>query len=543
MLSVSAIAILTISVLGYPYQAGVLVFPHDEGAHPADSIRSEWWYNNMMLWTPQGDTVGVMLTYFRKPASARIFNITDISSDTFYSGVDILGAIRADTGHLFVTYRGLTGAALDTFRWTYPADSQAFSYIASVQDFNLNASCSLRLNAFDYPFAIDSTGYIMLGDSSEMSFYYAIPFMNISGTLSMGGSNYTVNGIGWMDRQWGPFEVSPEGGYEWFSIVTHSEDSSWLGVQAWNIFDGDSVPHLPSYRHLNIFYHTPDTSIARHTSNFSLERLGYFYDPVTNLYFSQGWRIVAEVENSPLIIEFFPYIQNQIVTFITNRFYEGICRINTAAWGVEGNLYRVSGNGYAFAELVQKFRNPITPPSPPDFIGFNYSAQDTALLIAWHPSLSGTYPIAGYRLYISEDEGQQPRISRYIEVGDTLIRLRIDPTRTYQFYISAFDDAPATNGSEMVGPFIFNPQSIHESTQPGGFAQMELLSIAAGHMTFNINCQSNWKLTLFSPSGRVVDEVEGHGQQSMEEKLMPGVYIAVLKTPKGEFRRKFVIAR
>ncbi len=169
--------------LRYPYQAGVLSFPHDEGAHYSDTVRSEWWYLNMRLETDEQDSFGLMLTFFRKPASALIFNITDMSADTFLSAVDILGRLQADTGHLSLSYAGLTGTTFDTLRWTYPDDGQAFSYLARAFSRNTATACSLRVQSLSYPFAIDSIGYIALGDSSEMSYYYAMPFMYVEGSL------------------------------------------------------------------------------------------------------------------------------------------------------------------------------------------------------------------------------------------------------------------------------------------------------------------------------------------------------------------------
>lgn len=98
-----------------------------------------------------------------------------------------------------------------------------------VDDREIGVSCSLNLRAFKHTFAIDSLGIVTLGDSGNVSYYYAIPFINVQGNLNIGNVNHTVQEIAWIDRQWGPVGVSPEERYEWFSAVS-SENDVWLGL-------------------------------------------------------------------------------------------------------------------------------------------------------------------------------------------------------------------------------------------------------------------------------------------------------------------------
>ena len=528
--------------LRYPYQAGVLSFPHDEGAHYSDTARSEWWYLNMRLETDEQDSFGLMLTFFRKPASALIFNITDMSADTFLSAVDILGRLQADTGHLSLSYAGLTGTTFDTLRWTYPDDGQAFSYLARAFSRNTATACSLRVQSLSYPFAIDSIGYIALGDSSEMSYYYAMPFMYVEGSLVSGRDTVSVTGTAWFDRQWGPFGVSPSGGYEWFSITAQSADGNIVAAQVWNLFEGDTVPPDSTHRHINIFVQTPDTTLQVFTSDFTLERLGYYHDPITNLYFSQGWRVIYHHDNDIVLFEMHPWLENQIVTFVTDRFYEGITWLSHASAKIDGIDY-INGldGGYGFAELVQKFSSPTTPPSRPSFAEFSLS-NDT-LTLSWHPSQAGSYPLGGYRVYLFTDMGTPEQIDSIYETTDTSISIKVNLCDTLGFFISAFDQAPAINGSELSGPFIYTPQSVNEfADAPISRKSLRILS-GYGVAEFSISHPGNWEMEVFSVSGRSIKRVSGSGDATFALSLKPGVYLATLKSRNLSERRKFVVIR
>ncbi len=534
--------VMALGSLRYPYQAGVLSFPHDEGAHYSDTVRSEWWYLNMRLETDEQDSFGLMLTFFRKPATALIFNITDMSADTFLSEVDILGRLQADTGHLSLSYAGLTGTTFDTLRWTYPDDGQAFSYIARAFSQNTSTACSLRVQSLSYPFAIDSIGYIALGDSSEMSYYYAMPFMHVEGSLVSGRDTVPVTGTAWFDRQWGPFEVSPSGGYEWFSIVASSEDGNIVGAQIWNLFEGDTVPPDSLHRHINLFVQTPDTTLQVFTSNFTLERLDYYHDPMTNLYFSQGWRVIYHHDNNIVLFEMHPWLEDQIVTFVTDRFYEGITWLAHASAKIDGIDY-INGldGGYGFAELVQKFDSPKTPPSRPSFAEFSLS-NDT-LTLSWHPSQAGTYPLGGYRVYLFTDMGNPEQIDSIYETSDTSISIKVNLRDTLGFFISAFDQAPAANGSELSGPFIYTPQSVNEfADAPIPRGSLRIIS-GYGRANFSISHPGNWEMEIFSVSGRSIKRVSGSGDATFAVSLKPGVYIATLKSRNLSEGRKFVVIR
>jgi len=48
--------------------------------------------------------------------------------------------------------------------------------------------------------------------------YYALTNLKVSGTLEINENEFDVKGIGWMDRQWGNWDYSGIGGWNWFSL-------------------------------------------------------------------------------------------------------------------------------------------------------------------------------------------------------------------------------------------------------------------------------------------------------------------------------------
>ena len=531
------ILILFANNLHYPFYAGALEFPHDEGAHFADTVTSEWWYMNMDLVDETGDSFGIMLTHFRKPAVARIFNLTDVANNVFHSSVGILGSLFCDTGHVFITYRNLYGTVNDTDKWTYPQDGEPFSYLVKIDDRNINVACSLHLSAFEYPFAIDSLGIVTLGDSGNVSYYYAIPFINVQGKLDIGNEYHRVEGIAWIDRQWGPFGVSPEGGYEWFSAIS-SQNNRWLGIQVWNLFENDSVPHSSNFRHLNIFAHTPDTSFHIFTSQFILERLGYIFDPVSQKYFSRGWRVVWQSDSGVILLEIHPEVDNQIVTFVTSRFYEGITYISRiSATFNQINFMNHADKGYGFAELVQKYDTDIITPSTPEFAGFSYNPTSCTVRACWHPSLAGSYPIAGYRVYFLDP--QNPDHIRYFQVTrDTFIDIPSPPDSQIVLMISAFDSASAVNGSDLAGPFIFT--AVHENyTHP---YSIKISSTRYG-ANLDIMTDTHWNLSIVSSDGRILKRLDGIGKRRIKLKLKTGVYFTIVNNKHISKIYKFIVVR
>jgi len=328
----------------YPYhQEGSLIyFPRDEGSHPEFETGSgtEWWYVNMHL---QGQTTkrnySAMAAYFSY--NFRIFNVTDETNNDFLSFTDF-GLLNVSEENLDLKFTLLTGG---TEHWITKADSlgQLLPFQYRLQVGNDDNNIYLDLDAQKPPLIIGSDGLITIG--TEDSYYYSQTQLAVTGSLTFMGNTEPVNGIAWIDHQYGPFYVAPgsEESYEWFSLQL----DNGMDINLWNIFTGDNkIPNDDSHRICSIYI---DDQKQDTTSTFSLERLA-FWKYTNGYYFSSGWRFFDPIHKIDLTIT--PLFQDQVVPFFLLPFWEGSCHINGI---VDGD----SVDGHAFAELLHIYKPPV----------------------------------------------------------------------------------------------------------------------------------------------------------------------------------------
>jgi len=201
-------------------------FPADHGPHP--DFQTEWWYFTGNLESRDGRTFGYQLTFFRQAleanpppresawATSDIFmghlGLTDITGGAFHSherfsraAVGLAGA-EADPLHVWIDDWSLRGAG----------DAALFSLEATAGE------VSLRLT-------LEPAAPVVLqgdrglshkgGAPGNSSYYYSIPRLQTSGTLSIDGAEYTVHGLSWMDREWSTSALGPNlAGWDWFAL-------------------------------------------------------------------------------------------------------------------------------------------------------------------------------------------------------------------------------------------------------------------------------------------------------------------------------------
>ena len=75
----------------------------------------------------------------------------------------------------------------------------------------------LTLHATKPPALHDRDGWIDFGAAGG-SYYYSRPAMDATGTLTLDGRTFAVDGAGWFDHQWGDFISIGGGGWDWFAV-------------------------------------------------------------------------------------------------------------------------------------------------------------------------------------------------------------------------------------------------------------------------------------------------------------------------------------
>ena len=201
-----------------------LRFPADHGAHPA--FRTEWWYVTGWLRTEDGRDLGFQVTFFR--TRPRI----DPANPSRFAAGQILFAHAAlsdpATGRLLHGERaaragfGLAGAkagdadvAIRDWRLRRLPDGRFATRVAA-PGFTLD----LAFRPTQPPLAQGLNGYSRKGPRPDQaSYYYSIPHLRTTGTVTRGSTATRVTGEAWLDREWSSDYLAPTAqGWDWTGL-------------------------------------------------------------------------------------------------------------------------------------------------------------------------------------------------------------------------------------------------------------------------------------------------------------------------------------
>jgi predicted secreted hydrolase len=198
-------------------------FPRDYGSHP--DFRTEWWYVTGWLSTQNGESLGFQITFFRtKP---------DIAADnpSAFAPRQLLIAHCAISdpkrGRLWQDQRirragfGLAEAALgDTDvridDWSLKHRAGGYDAKLAAEDFTI----TVELADTQSPLINGDSGVSRKGPGpASASYYYSLPHMKVTGTISRGREPTRVTGEAWFDHEWSS-EYLDEGaqGWDWIGI-------------------------------------------------------------------------------------------------------------------------------------------------------------------------------------------------------------------------------------------------------------------------------------------------------------------------------------
>lgn len=208
-----------------------LEFPKDHGTHPGYQI--EWWYYTGNLESKNGRRFGFQLTLFRyqlhppggktarpaKPSEWRTNQLyighaalSDLDGGTYLhaqeSGREALGIAGAEQD------KGVTTIFLK--KWSARIGPDQHHLKVETDDFAFD----LMIEPMKPPVLHGDTGYSLKGQLPEQSScYYSFTRLDTSGTVSINGKNFKVNGLSWMDQEFSsePLDKAAEG-WDWFSL-------------------------------------------------------------------------------------------------------------------------------------------------------------------------------------------------------------------------------------------------------------------------------------------------------------------------------------
>ncbi len=198
-------------------------FPADAGSHP--DFRTEWWYVTGWLTTRSGESLGFQITFFRTKPAIDAVNPSSFAPRQLLIAHCALSdpkrgrlwqdqTIRRAAPGLAQAAVGDTDVSIEG--WTLERGKE--DYVASIdaEDFALH----LTLEPTQAPLLNGDSGLSRKGPSPRAaSYYYSLPHMAVSGTVSRKGAAQTVSGEAWFDHEWSSEYLDGEAiGWDWIGI-------------------------------------------------------------------------------------------------------------------------------------------------------------------------------------------------------------------------------------------------------------------------------------------------------------------------------------
>jgi predicted secreted hydrolase len=324
------------------------VFPHDHAAH--FGYASEWWYYTGHVHAKDGRKFGFELTFFRyglRPGDARAkagqsawrgsqvylahFAITDESAGRFVYyerfAREALGAGGASERTLDVHADDWSLRGTAPFRLSARSGSDGLTFALSPQK-------APAIHGHD---GVSRKGAC----ASCASHYYSITRLRAHGTLAYGGERLPIDGIAWMDHEFGSGELAPsQAGWDWFSIQL--DDGRELMLYHLRQKDGSTTPQ------------SSGSLIARDgrvtyvpLSGFTTTATGSWKSPHTGATYPSGWRVTVPAAN--IDVTLVPTVLDQELANTTGgiSYWEGSVHARDTASGHDLGAGYVELTGYA----------------------------------------------------------------------------------------------------------------------------------------------------------------------------------------------------
>jgi predicted secreted hydrolase len=290
-------------------------FPQDFGAHP--DYQTEWWYYTGNVKTAAGRHFGYQFTLFRRaisptaPVSDSAWRTNQMYMAHFavadVGGGQFLHAQRFSRGSA-----GLAGATADPRYhiwledWAVTAEDEAaqFTRIQAAAD---GFGVDLRLEQIKPP-ALQGQGGLSpkSAEAGNASYYYSLTRLLTSGTITIGGETFTVEGATWKDHE---FSTSALGtaalGWDWFGLQLDDDRELMLGQI--RLVEGGVEPAFGG-----LLVYPDGTTQYLPQSALTLEVMDTWLSPHTGALYPAGWNLSIEIgEAEPLRLTLTPLLADQ----------------------------------------------------------------------------------------------------------------------------------------------------------------------------------------------------------------------------------------
>jgi predicted secreted hydrolase len=264
--------------------------PRDHASHP--EYRIEWWYYTGNLDARDGRRFGYQLTFFRigvdyAPENPSRWAVRDLFM-THLAVTDVAGGRYAYAERLNRAGVGWAGADADRYRvwnedWEARLDERGDHLLRASEG---GLGVDLRLGPGKPPVAHGERGLSQKGaQAGNASHYYSLTRMPTRGTLVVDGETVEVEGLSWMDHEFGTSFLEPEQvGWDWFSIQL--DDGTELMLFQLRRADGSRDEHSSG-----TFVDEAGRGLPVRAGDFGLEAGQPWRSPASGASYPVSWRI------------------------------------------------------------------------------------------------------------------------------------------------------------------------------------------------------------------------------------------------------------
>jgi predicted secreted hydrolase len=200
-----------------------LRFPYDEGSHP--DFRTEWWYVTGWLNADSGRPLGFQITFFRTRFALKGQNPSSFTPhQVMIAHAALSEPVRGRLQHDERIARAafdLAGARPERLEvnvddWWFRQEGSAYVTSIPARDFKID----FTFGAMQPPLLQGTQGLSHKGPHPESaSYYYSLPQLQVTGTLTRMGKAAPVAGTAWLDHEWSSSYLAPEAvGWDWTGI-------------------------------------------------------------------------------------------------------------------------------------------------------------------------------------------------------------------------------------------------------------------------------------------------------------------------------------
>jgi predicted secreted hydrolase len=242
MLGAGLGATLAMHLNAAPFPHQTLMFPRDAGAHPDYAI--EWWYVTGYALDDKAETAfGFQLTFFRSrlpktqemksglAARQLVFAhaaLTDVRGRKLWHDQRMARSSGAEPGYNpnDAAWTSTRDTNIQLRDWTLTRQGADLHAHINANEFSL----ALKLAASQPVLLQGDRGLSQKGpDSTQTSYYYSLPQLQVRGEIALQGKRFTVGAgsTAWLDHEWS-HQIMPPTAVGW----------DWLGI---NLFDGSAL--------------------------------------------------------------------------------------------------------------------------------------------------------------------------------------------------------------------------------------------------------------------------------------------------------------